>query len=198
MPPRRSVRTHGTRSAACRVRVRDPTTSRSGTPCFVPRPAEHECSMGLPAPRAEARGGVPRCRTPFTRTSRTMRACKHAFLESLWARPSPARRASDGQEARRADLCDPPLPFSKTGTRVSCASGSILRVTEASRCFTGGQPLHGDHPGRRAQPSDAGLDGPLPNGCAESPTPLSPPRRSGPGKRTFAPARPSPLFSTSA
>lgn len=113
--------THVTRRAACRIRVRNSTALHSECLCRTPsiRARELFRSSWSLAPKREGvfQDVAPRSPVQVGR----LPVCKHTLVESPWARPPPAQRASDDRETRRADFCDPPLSFSKTSTHVSCA-----------------------------------------------------------------------------
>jgi len=59
MHPRLFVRTHMTRRAACRARVRNPTALHSKTSSVVPRPSNFSRSAGCPSPPGRSAEGIP-------------------------------------------------------------------------------------------------------------------------------------------
>jgi len=59
MHPRLFVRTHMTRRAACRARVRNPTALHSKTSAVVPRPSDFSRSAGCPSPPGRSAEGIP-------------------------------------------------------------------------------------------------------------------------------------------
>jgi len=147
MLPRLFVRTHVTRRAACRTRVRNSTALHSRTSFVVPHPSKLESSSGRLSPsRRNAMSGSetshpvhPYGSDDFPRAS-TLWPIRPGLDHPLLKELQVVGRHVGSTVATHL------LRFQRRAPASRAFSGSILLGAETPKCFTGGDSLHGDSP----------------------------------------------------